>query len=198
MSVITIQQCPACRKNKEEIHRDKWKPAADPNCPKCKGSGHNEVDKEKRLAMDREIDDMLDKCDVMEDAGLSWDEIDSMSDEEFEKWTRASLTNRAKPVEPDPPKDPPKDYKEALKELLDLWGTQRIKRINKTKYLEKHFGGKWKYDYRASWWCDDDIRSVSRTATCMCDDYCSCPVQYLLHGLHGDGKVKEVTWWNGE
>jgi hypothetical protein len=31
-----------------------------------------------------------------------------------------------------------------------------------TKQLNKTLGGKWTYDGRATWWCDDNKRSVSR------------------------------------
>ena len=30
------------------------------------------------------------------------------------------------------------------------------------KNLAKHLGGKWTYDGVATWWCDDDKRSVAR------------------------------------
>ncbi len=63
------------------------KAEADPNCSQCKGSGHYEVDRDKRLALDRVMDDMLEKFDVMEAVGISEEVIDSMSDEEFEDWT---------------------------------------------------------------------------------------------------------------
>ena len=57
-----------------------------------------------------------------------------------------------------------------------------VKKLNKTKYLEEHFGGKWKYDHVCSWWCDDDKRNVTRTSSCMCEDPCKCPCRYLLYG----------------
>ena len=60
------------------------------------------------------------------------------------------------------------------------------KRIpSKAKYLEKKYGGKWKYDNRHSWICDDGIRHVSRVCSCWCDDDCNCPPNYVLYG---DGK----------
>jgi hypothetical protein len=66
------------------------------------------------------------------------------------------------------------------------------RKISKTKYLEKHFGGKWEYDHVTSWWCDDGKRHVSRTATCTCDDLCKCPVRYFLYG---EEKAKEIEEW---
>ncbi|MHA2279906.1 MAG: hypothetical protein ACXAC5_03390 [Promethearchaeota archaeon] len=64
--------------------------------------------------------------------------------------------------------------------------------MNKTKYLEKHFGGKWKYDGVTSWWCDDGKRHVSRTASCMCDDICNHPPRYFLYGKD---EVREIHDW---
>ena len=31
-----------------------------------------------------------------------------------------------------------------------------------SKWLGQKFGGKWCYDYHGSWWCDDNLRHVSR------------------------------------
>lgn len=83
MSAIIIQQCPACRTNKENIPRAQWKSVADPNCPDCKGGGTTEIDKEKRLENDRMINEVLEQTSLMEEMGIDWV---SMSDEEFEKW----------------------------------------------------------------------------------------------------------------
>lgn len=33
-----------------------------------------------------------------------------------------------------------------------------------TKWLNEKYGGKWVYDGKASWWCDDGERHVSRVA----------------------------------
>lgn len=53
-------------------------------------------------------------------------------------------------------------------------------RTNITKWLEKHKGGKWKYDGNGSWWCDDGERHVSRVALdCMDEDG---PTRYYLYG----------------
>ena len=64
--------------------------------------------------------------------------------------------------------------------------------MTKTKYLEEHFGGKWEYDHICSWWCDDDKRHVTRTASCMCDDPCWHPARYFLYG---DGDPVEIEEW---
>ena len=69
------------------------------------------------------------------------------------------------------------------------------RKINKTKYLEKYYGGKWKYDGHGSWWCDDDKRSVTRVSTCMmdsrCDDSCKCPVACWMYG---DDAPQRIDW----
>ncbi len=71
----------------------------------------------------------------------------------------------------------------------------KMKKFNKTKYLEEHYGGKWKYDYIGSWWCDDDKRHVSRTATCMCDEPCICPCRYYLYDDDNEKSVEIEDWF---
>lgn len=93
MSAITIQQCPACRKNKERLPHTEWEAVADPNCPECKGSGTTEKDREKRLEEDRKMEEVLEKMDAMDDAGL---DCYAMSDEEFEKWTPETVCEQYK------------------------------------------------------------------------------------------------------
>ncbi len=78
--------------------------------------------------------------------------------------------------------------------LTDLGDLYNSPKINKTKYLEKHFGGKWKYDHVGSWWCDDDKRRVSRTASCTCDDVCRCPCRYFLYSRDIPIEIN----WRGE
>lgn len=68
-----------------------------------------------------------------------------------------------------------------------------IKKISKSKFLAEKYGGKWKFDGMACWWCDDGKRHVARTASCCCDDEnCGCPSQYWLYG---DG-TPEMVYWN--
>jgi hypothetical protein len=76
-----------------------------------------------------------------------------------------------------------------MTEIIDFWLASP--RLNKTKYLEKHFGGKWKYDGMASWWCDDGKRHVSRTASCYCDDKCNHLPHYYLYE---DTEASIITW----
>jgi hypothetical protein len=65
-------------------------------------------------------------------------------------------------------------------------------KINKTKLLEKEFGGKWKYDNHATWWCDDNKRHVARVQSCHCDDICNHPSVYYMYG---DGTPKLIWFW---
>jgi hypothetical protein len=51
-----------------------------------------------------------------------------------------------------------------------------------SKYLGKKYGGVWKYDGMCSWWCNDDVRHVSRVQSCSCDDACSHFPDYRLYG----------------
>lgn len=64
-------------------------------------------------------------------------------------------------------------------------------KINKTKYLEQKYGGKWKYDRAAGWWSDDG-RHVARCIICYCEDPCNCPKQYFLYEK---GKPAVVVNW---
>ena len=64
-----------------------------------------------------------------------------------------------------------------------------LEKINYTKSFGKMFGGKWKYDHFATWFCDDGIRHVSRVSSCSCDDICShSPNLYL----YGDGTPRII------
>jgi hypothetical protein len=67
-----------------------------------------------------------------------------------------------------------------------------VKRINKTKYLNDNYGGKWKYDGINTWICDDCTRTVSRVASCTCDYVCGHSPDYWLYG---DGTPKPVYFW---
>jgi hypothetical protein len=67
-----------------------------------------------------------------------------------------------------------------------------VKRINKTKYLNDNYGGKWKYDGICTWICDDCTRTVSRVASCTCDYVCGHSPDYWLYG---DGTPKPVYFW---
>ena len=64
--MIIIKQCPECRTNKENIPSKQWKSVANPSCLRCKGSGCVEKDQEKRLELDRQIDEMLDQLDKID------------------------------------------------------------------------------------------------------------------------------------
>lgn len=67
------------------------------------------------------------------------------------------------------------------------------KKINKTKYLEKRFGGRWKYDGFSWWDCDDGERYVVRVASCMCDDDCYHFPDYYLY--QKDCVPQRVDWF---
>jgi hypothetical protein len=150
MSVITIQQCPACRKNEEELPNDQWEAAADPNCLQCEGSGHNEVDKEKRLEEDRKMNDVLDKMDLMDTAGI---DCYAMSDEEFERWTpetdceRYKITNlkaerKRQEREAERRMTPEQRYSLAMEKRNQRWaermqrmGQEKLKSLRKNRAL---------------------------------------------------------------
>lgn len=63
------------------------------------------------------------------------------------------------------------------------------KKINISKWLEENYGGKWTYDYRTTWWCDDDKRHMSRVASCSCDDICNHSPSYYIYG---DGTPERI------
>ena len=49
--------------------------------------------------------------------------------------------------------------------------------------LAEKFGGKWKYDNRGSWWCDDNQRHASRVCNCFpSDDDCNCIPTIWVYG----------------
>ena len=45
------------------------------------------------------------------------------------------------------------------------------------KYLEKHYGGKWKHKPYYGWTCDDGRRGTY-VHSCYHDEDCNCPVQF--------------------
>ncbi len=63
------------------------------------------------------------------------------------------------------------------------------RRPSKAKFLGKKYGGKWKYDNYASWWCDDGVRHVSRVSSCGCDDYCHHRPDYRMYGGGNNGVI---------
>jgi hypothetical protein len=58
------------------------------------------------------------------------------------------------------------------------------------KNLAKHLGGKWTYDGRASWWCDDEKRSVSRCSAGV--DEFENPLGPAEFWLYGDGTPRRA------
>lgn len=56
----------------------------------------------------------------------------------------------------------------------------KIQKVNITQWLNKHEGGKWKYDGHATWWCDDGERHLSRVAMDFTDE--DCWTGYHLYG----------------
>lgn len=73
--------------------------------------------------------------------------------------------------------------------------------MSKAKYLKKTFGGNWKYDGMSTWWCDDGVRYVVRTASNFYDDSDNSrrPPTYYLYG-EGTPKIvgfntKTLLFW---
>lgn len=60
---------------------------------------------------------------------------------------------------------------------------QQIKQTrSKAANLTRSLGGKWEYDGRTTWWCDDDIRHVSRVSAGVDEhDNDIGPPQYWLY-----------------
>ena len=56
------------------------------------------------------------------------------------------------------------------------------KAISFTTLFHKKFGGKWKYDGRGTWNCDDRKRFIQRVSGCTCDYDCDHPSQMYLYG----------------
>lgn len=52
---------------------------------------------------------------------------------------------------------------------------------SKAKLLARNLGGHWTYDGMASWWCDDDLRHVSRCCGNIADEDNSW-TEYWLYG----------------
>lgn len=68
-----------------------------------------------------------------------------------------------------------------------------LRRIrSKAAYLSNKYGGKWKYDGVATWYCDDKKRSVSRTANMLYDGNDNYgDTDYYLYG---DGETRRIVW----
>lgn len=95
MPAIILSNCSICLKDHTgSLPQDKRERLSDPDCPQCQGSGYYETKEDmiKRSIEQRACDDVLDKADAMEDAGLDWD---SMSDEEFDRWTMEDIEKLA-------------------------------------------------------------------------------------------------------
>lgn len=58
------------------------------------------------------------------------------------------------------------------------------------KQLAKSLGGKWKYDGMASWWCDDQVRSVSRCGHLINPEYSDETARE--YWLYGDGTPRRA------
>lgn len=63
-------------------------------------------------------------------------------------------------------------------------------KINMAKALSQKFGGKWKYDNKTAWWCDDKKRYVSKVY--MGGEYEFEP-GYTSYVLYGDGIPKWLS-----
>lgn len=61
-----------------------------------------------------------------------------------------------------------------------------------TRYLNKKYGGTWKYDGQGTWSCDDNKRSVTRCSSCLCDGPCAHPAIYYLYS---DKPTEIVNWY---
>ena len=67
----------------------------------------------------------------------------------------------------------------------------KVKKINKVKYLENKFGGKWRYCGQSTWECLDNDRMVWAVSSCSCDYDCGSSPRYYLYG---DGTPVEVNF----
>ncbi len=114
MSAIIIGPCPGCI-SKTGLTLKERKLKANPDCPKCKGSGIIEINREKRLEEDRKMEEILDKADAMFDEGINEEE---MSDEEFEKWKPGDKWINKKPQVQKKESD---IHGEILKHFKDKW-----------------------------------------------------------------------------
>lgn len=70
---------------------------------------------------------------------------------------------------------------------MPLKGLLKAKRLNISKWLEKHKGGKWTYDRQGAWWCDDGKRHVWRVAMDFTDE--DGPAGYHLYGGDSPGWI---------
>lgn len=68
-------------------------------------------------------------------------------------------------------------------------------KVTKAQYLEHLFGGIWKYDGRASWWCDDGKRWVGRFSSCTCDDWCRHSPRYFMYSDDIKQSPIEINEW---
>jgi len=68
--------------------------------------------------------------------------------------------------------------------------------MSKAKTLSKKLGGNWKYQHPCSWFCDDDIRHVSRVCMCEHDDYCDCLPGYFLYYRNGRKHTERIYFLN--
>ncbi len=87
MKAILLSNCSICLKDHiSPLSLEECERLADPDCPQCQGSGLYEPKEDmiKRSIEQRACDDVLDKADAMDDAGLDYNK---MSDEEFDQWT---------------------------------------------------------------------------------------------------------------
>ena len=68
-----------------------------------------------------------------------------------------------------------------------LFHHTKIKRLNKTQWLNKNRGGNWTYGGNAVWFCDDGVRHVSRVAMDCMDE--NSPAGYYLYGGDAPGWI---------
>lgn len=61
---------------------------------------------------------------------------------------------------------------------------------SRAKQLGKALGGKWTYDGRCSWWCDDKKRHVVRTSLGV--DQFDDPLPGCAYYLYGDGSPRRA------
>jgi len=76
------------------------------------------------------------------------------------------------------------------KDLLSIVH-KSLQPVNISTYLAKKYGGKWKYDHRGTWWCDDNKRHVSRVNMCGCDYECGHAPGYFIYG----GESTQAVNW---
>ena len=65
--------------------------------------------------------------------------------------------------------------------------------ISITKYLSQKYKGKWKYECKGTWRCDDNVRTVRRTGYLCDDEVCNNDSQFFLY--YNDDRTPEPVYF---